>query len=329
MAAKNQSSIFEEKKLYTGEINLNYAAGPNNGPPLVLIPGQTVSWENYKMVLEPLSKSFHVFAVDVRGHGKSEWTPGNYSFETIGEDTAAFLEKAVKRPAFISGNSSGGLIALWLAANRPEYIQGIILEDPPLFSAEWPRIKDEHVYQVLADLVEVIETMNQLGDVRSLSEALQKIERPIEGSSKTKRFPGWLTRMIARIIRKHQRKGKRGKIASPYLPKKVNQLLEILTTFDSDFAKAWVDGRIYQGLNHEDALTKVKCPALLLHASWFRHEKFGLVGAMDDDDVKKALSLMPQCIYKKIDSTHVIHTAKPQIFVQEIEQFTKVALNQS
>ena len=329
MAGKNQSSGFEEKKLFTGEININYAAGPKNGQALVLIPGQTVSWENYEKVVEPLSKSFQVFAVDVRGHGKSEWTPGSYSFETIGEDMTAFLKRVVRRPAFISGNSSGGLIALWLAANRPEYVQGIIMEDPPLFSAEWPRIKEEHVYQVLAGLVEVIETMNQLGDIRSLSEALQKVERPIEGSDKAKGFPGWLANMIARIIRKHQRKGIRGKISRSYLPKKINLLLEILTTFDSDFAKAWVEGRIYQGLTHEDALTRAKCPALLLHANWFRHEKFGLVGAMDDDDVKKALSLMPQCIYKKIDSTHVIHTAKPQIFVQEIEQFTKAVLNQS
>ncbi len=329
MASKNQSSAFEEKKLYTGEININYAAGPKNGPPLVLVPGQTVSWGNYEKVLEPLSKNFRVFAVDVRGHGKSDWTPGSYSFETIGKDMAAFLKKVVRRPAFISGHSSGGLIALWLAANRPESVQGIILEDTPLFSAEWPRIKEEHVYHVLTDLVEVMETMNQLGDVRSLSEALQKIERPIEGRSKTKRFPGWLTRMIAGIIRKHQRKGIRGKISRRYLPKKINLLLEILTTFDSDFAKAWVEGRIYEGLDHEDALTRAKCPALLLHASWFRHEKFGLVGAMDDDDVKKALSLMPQCIYKKIDSPHVIHTANPQIFVQEIEQFTKEVSNKS
>lgn len=323
MISQIQSLGFEEKKLFTGEININYAAGPNNGPALVLIPGQTVSWENYEKVLEPLSKSFQVFAVDIRGHGKSDWTPGNYSFDTIGKDMTAFLAKVVKRPAFISGNSSGGLITLWLAANRPDYIQGIILEDPPLFSGEWPRIKNEHVYQVLAGLVDVIETMNQLGDVGSLSEALQKIERPIEGSDKTKRFPGWLTKMIARIIRKHQRKGIRGKIFRSYLPKKINLLLEILTSFDSDFAKAWVDGRIYQGLNHEDVLTKVKSPALLLHANWFRHENFGLVGAMDDDDIKKVLTLMPQCIYKKIDSSHVIHTANPEIFVQEIDQFVK------
>ncbi|MDO9574370.1 MAG: hypothetical protein Q7I94_05180, partial [Candidatus Contubernalis sp.] len=58
MISQIQSLGFEEKKLFTGEININYAAGPNNGPALVLIPGQTVSWENYEKVLEPLSKSF-------------------------------------------------------------------------------------------------------------------------------------------------------------------------------------------------------------------------------------------------------------------------------
>jgi pimeloyl-ACP methyl ester carboxylesterase len=42
----------------------------------------------------------------------------------------------VRRPAIVSGNSSSGLIALWLAANAREHVAGIVVEDAALFSAE-------------------------------------------------------------------------------------------------------------------------------------------------------------------------------------------------
>jgi pimeloyl-ACP methyl ester carboxylesterase len=59
----------------------------------------------------------------------------------IGTDLAAFIETTIAEPAYVSGNSSGGLLAGWLAANRRDLVRAIVLEDPPLFSAEYPRIK--------------------------------------------------------------------------------------------------------------------------------------------------------------------------------------------
>lgn len=58
---------------------------------------------------------------------------------------AAFLERIAGARAVVSGNSSGGLVALWLAANRPELISRIVLEDAPVFSAEMPRCREKTV----------------------------------------------------------------------------------------------------------------------------------------------------------------------------------------
>src|SRR3546814_18097235 len=44
--------------------------------------------------------------------------------------------------AFVSGNSAGGLLAAWLAANRPDAVRSVVLEDPPLFGSEYPEIKN-------------------------------------------------------------------------------------------------------------------------------------------------------------------------------------------
>lgn len=43
-----------------------------------------------------------------------------------------------------------------------------------------------------------------------------------------------------------------------------------LSMFDPDFARAFVDGRMYTGLDHAEAFSRVRCPLLVLHADWFR-----------------------------------------------------------
>ena len=40
---------------------INYGEGPDNGPALLLIHGQSGTWKDYASVLPELSKKFHVF----------------------------------------------------------------------------------------------------------------------------------------------------------------------------------------------------------------------------------------------------------------------------
>ena len=56
---------FAEKKFSAGKIVLNYIEGPDNGPPLLFIPGQMEFWQGYKLVIPNFSKDYHVFVVDI------------------------------------------------------------------------------------------------------------------------------------------------------------------------------------------------------------------------------------------------------------------------
>ncbi len=38
---------FKELRFTTGEVTLNYVVGPDDGLPLLLIPGQMESWQGY------------------------------------------------------------------------------------------------------------------------------------------------------------------------------------------------------------------------------------------------------------------------------------------
>lgn len=117
---------FEEHKFDTGEVIMNYVTSPSADLPLVLIPGQAMSWGNYQLVLPKLSGHFEVYAVDLRGHGKSGWTPGAYTFNNLGRDITTFIDRIVGRPAIVSGHSSGGVLAVWLGAYAAKKVHAVI-----------------------------------------------------------------------------------------------------------------------------------------------------------------------------------------------------------
>lgn len=309
---------FVEQILDTGEVKLHYLMGPNNGIPLVLIPGQGLSLESYQRVLVPLSREFQVFAVDVRGHGKSSWTSGNYTYSSMGRDFAALLQRVTKRPAIISGNSSGGIIALWLAANVPDMVSGIILEDAPVFSSEWPRLRDDcWVFRIFKRNAETIGSPQG----RNLAGFFKGMEVPIEGKQKVIQFPTWLTGVMSLIVRLHQwfRPGKPVDLA--LLPGETRMMIRSLSEYDPDFTRAFVEGRACEGFSHAEALMKAKCPVLVLQANWFRHPEYGLVGSMDDEDLERLRSLVPHAQYKRITSGHMIHFENPEQYIKEVEEF--------
>ena len=58
---------------------INYGEVENGRPALLLIHGQMSVWEDYAPVLPELSKSWHIYAVDVYGHGGSTHDESLYS----------------------------------------------------------------------------------------------------------------------------------------------------------------------------------------------------------------------------------------------------------
>ncbi|MGY1946833.1 hypothetical protein [Nocardia asiatica] len=92
--------------------------------------------------------------------------------------------------------------------------------------------------------------------------------------------------------------------------------------FDPDFARAFVDGRMYGGFSHADALRRTRVPILLLHARWLRLERYGLVGALDDDDVARVVELAPQTQVLSFPRVnHVVHRYERAGFVRAIHEF--------
>ena len=78
---------------------MNYAtAGDPSSPALLLIPGQTESWWGYEAAMPRLAEHFEVFAVDLRGQGRSTRTPGRYTLDNMGNDLVRFIDVVIGRP---------------------------------------------------------------------------------------------------------------------------------------------------------------------------------------------------------------------------------------
>ncbi|MDD2646818.1 MAG: alpha/beta hydrolase [Patescibacteria group bacterium] len=308
---------FIEKKFDTGGVVLNYVEGPDNGPPLLFIPGQMEFWQGYMPVMPHFSKRYHVFAIDLRGHGKSTRTPGKYSYNICGEDLKLFLEKVIKKPAIVSGLSSGAVLSLWLAANAPEYVSAAISEDPPLFSSMYPRIKEEKFMCRLFQTA--IETLDK--PKRDIKGFFAKQGIPIKGKEKLLLMPSFIAsyRAMSLEINKKLRPSKPYDLLNARFDERAG--LKFISEYDVDFSKATIDGRLSEGFDPEETLKKIKCPVLLICAYWSRHETWGLLGALDDKDVEKIRSIVKDVQVVKVNAMHDVHLAKPKLFIEVVDEY--------
>ena len=302
-----------ERDVVLDGVRLHYATTEALRPELpavVLVPGQSMPWHSYRKVIPLLAPHFQVFALDVRGHGESEHTPGAYTFSRCGQDLVAFLREVVKRPAICSGNSSGGIIALWAAAHAPEWVRAVHAEDPPLFSTEWPRLRDDT--WVHGFFVHTIQTLPDLG--RYFAE----LRIPSQGKVKLMSFPRPLAWMLSGAIRRHQRRHPGAPVDLWWLPLHVRLFVRGLSEYDVDFTRACVDGRMCD-MDQHAALAQVRCPMTLMSAWSFRHPELGLVGAMDESDLTEAQRIKPDLVVERWPKPHVIHIAAPQQWVRSLD----------
>jgi pimeloyl-ACP methyl ester carboxylesterase len=105
-------------------------AGHPHGPPVVMLHGggQTrYAWRS--AVLALAAHGYYVAAMDLRGHGDSEWSPlANYTLTAQVGDTLAVIGKMPSTPAVI-GASMGGQIAMTTAARHPDAVRALVLVD--------------------------------------------------------------------------------------------------------------------------------------------------------------------------------------------------------
>ena len=131
-----------ERIFHAKAVKLNYLDhGASSGQPLVMLHGGAWRWQEYLSLIPTLGRRWHVYALDLRGNGRSGWVPGKYRLEDFAEDNTEFVRR-LKAPAVVAGHSLGGAVALMVAARSPGKIKGLIIEDAPLRLENYRKVVD-------------------------------------------------------------------------------------------------------------------------------------------------------------------------------------------
>ncbi len=307
-----RAGFVEKQAQLPGGTVLNYGEGPDNGPALFLIHGQMVSWEDYEPVLPELSKRFHIFAVDCHGHGDSSKDPVQYTAQAMGQDFQWFMENVIGEPAFVSGHSSGGLLTAWLAANAPELVRGVVLEDPPFFSTEEERNPTAFAW---------VDSFKPIHDFLNQSSETNYTRYYLEHSYMQKLIgPGWQGMKKSALSYMEKNPGKAARIF--YLPPSVNRMFDLTAgSYDLRFGDAFYDCAWFENYDRENILSRISCPSVLIHTNWSYSDDGILLGAMSGEDAQRAHELIPGNKLIKVDSGHDFHYEKPKEFIKIMLDF--------
>ncbi|HEY4901721.1 MAG TPA: alpha/beta hydrolase [Terriglobales bacterium] len=111
-----------------GPYRVHYYEG-GEGPPLVFVHGLGAESLNWVQAMLDLRGQFHVYAIDLLGHGDTEKPDIAYSIEQQSEMLRQFLVTQNIKSADLVGVSMGGWVSLKLATEHPEVVNRLVVAD--------------------------------------------------------------------------------------------------------------------------------------------------------------------------------------------------------
>jgi 3-oxoadipate enol-lactonase/4-carboxymuconolactone decarboxylase len=101
--------------------------GDDDRPVLVLSHSLGVDHGQWDLQMPDLVQHFRVLRYDIRGHGASDTSAGDYSIEMLGRDVLALADALDIGEFAFCGVSLGGMIGQWLAARAPDRVSRVVL----------------------------------------------------------------------------------------------------------------------------------------------------------------------------------------------------------
>jgi pimeloyl-ACP methyl ester carboxylesterase len=110
------------------------------GHPLIILHGLFGSLDNWRTLSKWFSRSFQVFALDQRNHGRSPHS-NEFTYPAMVEDLLEFIEERNLPPTHILGHSMGGKTAMLFALTYPDMVNKLVIVD--IAPKAYPRGHDD------------------------------------------------------------------------------------------------------------------------------------------------------------------------------------------
>lgn len=107
-------------------------SGDARKPAMLLLHGITDNGLCWSRVALDLQDRYDIVMTDARGHGKSDRLAHEFSVPLLAADAASVIRGLGLAKPVVFGHSMGAITAAALAADYPELVNALLLEDPPL-----------------------------------------------------------------------------------------------------------------------------------------------------------------------------------------------------
>lgn len=126
-----QPAGFQDRFLTVNGLRIHYLDwGSPEKAPFLMLHGIGREAHSFDPVARHFRDSYHVIAMDMRGHGDSGWSPeGAYLVEDYVKDVEGLVEQLNLRGLTLLGNSTGGRVAQVYAGLHPNRVARLIAED--------------------------------------------------------------------------------------------------------------------------------------------------------------------------------------------------------
>jgi len=280
--------MFTQTLVAGGDGLVNWARGPAGGEPLVFLHGVGRSWQDFAALTGVLAARWEINALDFRGHGSSDRTPGKYLVRDYVRDAVALVREHVRRPVILYGHSLGALVAAATAAELPDLVRGAVLEDPP-FTLLGPNISQTPFQTLFRAFAEV--SKRRLG-VIEMARALADIHIPTPDMRGQVRLGDGRDEVSLRFS------------------------AECLRRADPALWEPLADGGWMVGYDYPALLKHIHCPVLLLHGD---AAEGGMMPQAVVDEVARTL---PDCTKVLVAGPgHLIHNLAGELTLRLVTSF--------
>jgi pimeloyl-ACP methyl ester carboxylesterase len=144
--------------------------GKDGTPPLIILHGLFGSGRNWGTIAKRLANSYHVFALDLPNHGRSDWTE-DMDYPHMADAVVGWMDGRGLDSAVVLGHSMGGKVAMQMALRHGGRVDRLIVVD--IAPVSYPR--REHLSLI---------TAMQAADVAAASRR-SEVERQLEAGIET------------------------------------------------------------------------------------------------------------------------------------------------
>lgn len=277
-----------EKRFLCHTRALNEATTNEGHWPLLMLHGVTRRWQSFLRVADSLAVRYQLHALDFRGHGKSDRTPGQYRVVDYAEDAVQYVRGRLNPPVVVYGHSLGAMVAAITAAECGDRVAGVILEDPPF------------------------QTMGRnIGKSAWLS-----LFRGFQGLTGDGRSVAEISRVLADLMLVDPNTQTGTRLGEVRDEAALRFTASCLKQLDPEVLAPIVAGEWLEGFDVRAVVQRVKCPVLLLQA------ELAAGGMLTDEDADSLKRWTDDLVHVRFPGCgHVIHWDRTQELLSAVHAF--------